>query len=85
LVRAFNDICEGRRAKFESNVEEISMGFLIVISDDIRVVVRFLENINLAGGESDKILQEALNSYCTPLEGALVYNRSVRPKTLWTC
>jgi hypothetical protein len=85
LVRTLDDICERRGAKLESNVEEVSMGFLIVISDDIRVVVRFLEYINLAGGESDKVLQEALNSYCAPLKGALVYNRSVRSKTLWTC
>lgn len=48
LVWPLNDVCERRRAELESDVEEVGVGFLVVVPDDVWMVVGFLEDRYLA-------------------------------------
>lgn len=80
LVRALYDVCQGSRAELEGDVEEVGVGFLVVVSDDVGVVVGLLEDADFARGEGDEVLQEAFDGDGAALEGASEYDRPVGPK-----
>lgn len=52
-----DNVGEGGGAQLERNVQEVCVGLLIVVSNDVGVIVRFLQDADLARGEGDKVLQ----------------------------
>lgn len=56
-IRRFDDICQRSGTKFESDVEEVGVRFLVVVANDVGMIVAFLEDINFAGSKSHKILE----------------------------
>ena len=85
LVRALCDVRQGRQAELEGDVEEVGVGFLVVVSDDVGVVVRLLEDADFTQGEGDNVLQEAFDGDGVTLEGASEYNRPMGPKACPSC
>ena len=63
----FDNVSEGRRAKLDGNIKEIPLSLLIEVPDDVRMVVRFLKDINFTGGQRDKILEETFDGNRTIL------------------
>jgi hypothetical protein len=76
IVWALDEVFKGGRTEFKRNVKEVGLVFLIIITDDVGMIVRFLEESNFAQSYSDKILKKTFNGYGSPLEGALVNNCS---------
>lgn len=54
-IGLLDNVRKARRAELQSDVEEIVLSFLIVVSDDVRVIIGFLEDGDFAIGERDKI------------------------------
>ena len=61
VARTFDNIGEGCRAEFDSNVKEIRLGFLIEVPDNVGMVVRLLEDTDFTGGQGDKIPEETFD------------------------
>ena len=51
-----NDVSEISGAELQSDVKEVLMRFLVVVSDDVGVVIRFLEDGDLSHAESDNLV-----------------------------
>ena len=71
MVGTLDYVCERGRAEFEGDVEEVFAGFLVEVSDDVGVVVGFLEDVHFAEGEGDEVLEETFDGDGAALEGAL--------------
>lgn len=54
------------------------LGFLVVVSDDVGVVVAFLEDADFAGSEGNEVLEETFDGDGPALEGALEDYGAVR-------
>ena len=57
----FYDVGEGRGAEFDSDIKKIRLGLLIEVSDDVGMIVGFLEDADFTGGQGDKVLEETLD------------------------
>ena len=63
----FDNVSEGRRAELDGNIKEVPLGLLIEVSDNVGMIVGFLENANFSGGQRDKIPEETFDSDSTTL------------------
>ena len=65
-------------AELEHNVKEAVLELLVKVSNDIWMVVRFLEKLDFTRGDGDAVLNKAFDGDCTPLERSFVNNGSLR-------
>lgn len=67
VIRTFDDVSEGRGAEFDGNVEEIRLSLLIEVSNNVGVVVGFLEDVDFSGGQGHEVSKETFDSDSTAL------------------
>lgn len=72
---------EGSWTKFESDVKESVALFFAEVSDDVRVVVGFLQEIDFVCSDRDKVFEKSFDGDRSTLEFTTKNNRSVRSVT----
>jgi hypothetical protein len=81
LVWPLNDIGKRGRAQLKSDVKEACMRLLVIIPNDIRMIVRILEKVDLAVCECNKVLKETFDCDSSALQGTHVDDSAMRPIT----
>ena len=77
----FDNVGKGRWAEFNGDVKKIRLSLLVEVPDDVGMVVGFLEDADLAGGQCGNLLDETFDGDGTALERTLENHSSVGTET----
>ncbi len=66
-IRVLDDVRERTRTELEGDIQEVGMGLLVVVSDNMGMVVALLQDADFPRCESDEVLQETFHCHSAPL------------------
>lgn len=76
--RLVDEVIEGGRAEFEGDVEEGVALLFAEVSNDVGMVVRFLEEGDFLSGDGDKVFEESFDGDSSALELSSKYDGTMR-------